>query len=817
MSRKKHSTTPHDPFFEREAAKYERPIPSREFILEALAELAEPLSFETLARQVGLSDDTDLEALSRRLRAMERDGQLLRNRNGDYVPVNQTDVVRGRIIGHPDGFGFLVPDDGGDDLFLSPKQMRSVFHGDRALARVVGVDRRGRREGALLEVLERGTEQVVGRLFLEGGIGFVAPDNKRISQDILIPPEGMGAAQPGQIVIARIREQPSKHTRPIGEIVEVLGEHMAPGMEIDIAIRSHGLPLEWPDAVTEEADQYGHKVAERAKKGRLDLREMPLVTIDGEDAKDFDDAVFCERDAAGWRLWVAIADVSHYVQPGNALDKEAQHRGTSVYFPERVIPMLPEVLSNGLCSLNPKVDRLCMVCEMRITRLGTIKEYAFHEAVMRSQARLTYTEVAAMLVERDPRVIRRHEALLPHLEDLHGLYKVLRKARDRRGAIDFESTETRIVFGPERKIERIVPVVRNDAHKLIEECMISANVAAARFLRRHRMPALFRVHEGPKPEKLETLRSFLNELGLSLGGGEDPGPKDYAKLLEEVRERPDAHLIQTVLLRSLSQAVYAPQILGHFGLGLEDYAHFTSPIRRYPDLLVHRAIRHVLQGGKPRAFPYSMGDMESLGEHCSMTERRADEATWDAVGWLKCEYMQDKVGEEFDGIVSAVTSFGLFVELKDIYVEGLVHVTSLDNDYYRFDPVGHRLHGERSGRSFRLGDALRVKVARVSLDDRKIDFLPCGEPVHIGSAAPRKRKGGAKDAKHAPERKAGAAAPETDKADTGAKKKRRRPRGKKKAAPQAQAPVQAPVEATKAPQDAGKEGRKGGRRRRSRR
>ncbi|MCG5510920.1 ribonuclease R [Ectothiorhodospira lacustris] len=724
MTKKKKSLT-QDPHFEREARKYERPIPSRELILQVVDQSDGPISFDPLARRLGLEEEVDQEALRRRLRAMERDGQLVCNRAGGWLPVNQSDLVRGRIIGHPDGFGFLVPDEPGEDLFLSPRQMRALIHGDRAVARVIGIDRRGRREGAIIEVLERNTETVVGRLAMEGGIGFVAPDNKRMPLDVLIPPECMGEARPGQIVTVRIKEQPTKRTRPIGEVIEVLGEHMAPGMEIDIAVRAHGLPFEWPDAVQEAIKGFSDKVPREASEWRLDLRDMPLVTIDGEDSRDFDDAVYCESlGRRGYKLWVAIADVAYYVRPGDPLDMEARHRGTSVYFPERVIPMLPEVLSNGLCSLNPEVDRLCLACEMTINSRGRIKDAKFHQAVMRSHARLTYTEVAEILVEQKAETIRRRESLVPHLEDLYGLYKLLRKARDTRGTVDFETTETRILFGADRKIERIVAYERNDAHKIIEECMIAANVATAGFLKRKRMPTLYRVHEGPKPSKLEDLRRFLGELGLSLRGGDEPTPADFSALLEQVKARPDARLVQTALLRSLSQAVYAPDNLGHFGLAHEEYLHFTSPIRRYPDLLVHRAIHHVLDGGKPKDFCYAHIDMVALGESCSMRERRADEASWDVTAWLKCEYMLDKVGEVFDGVVTSVTSFGLFIELKDIYVEGLVHVTSLSNDYYHFDPAGHRLSGERSGRVYRLGDPVRVKVARVDLDERKIDFVP---------------------------------------------------------------------------------------------
>jgi len=736
-----------DPYADREALRYEHPIPSRELILKVLAEKGHPMTLRELVDLLGLEDEKAQEALRRRLRAMERDGQLVCNRRGAYVPIDHSELVRGRVIGHPDGFGFLVPDEGGDDVFLSPRQMRQLLHGDRALVRIVGIDRRGRPEGAVIEVLERANEQVVGRFFMEGGVGFVVPDNKRLSQDILIPRENMDDAAEGQIVVADIIEQPSKRSKPLGRIAEVLGDHMAPGMEIDIAIRSHGIPYEWPPEVTAQAATFGVEVDEEAKEGRVDLRDVALVTIDGEDARDFDDAVYCEPlGDRGWRLLVAIADVSSYVEVADPLDEEARKRGTSVYFPERVVPMLPEVLSNGLCSLNPKVDRLCMVCEMRIDRKGKVKKYEFYEGVMRSAARLTYTDVAAMVVDRKATMRRKYRKLVGHLDDLHELYKALHEQRIQRGAMDLDSTETRIVFGADRKIERVVPVERNDAHRMIEECMISANVCAAVYMLEHKIPTLYRVHDGPSEDRLEDLRGFLAELGLSLGGGKKPRSKDFARLVEQIRGRPDAHLIQTVLLRSLTQAVYSPNNIGHFGLALKAYAHFTSPIRRHPDLLVHRAIRYLLRHGNVANFDYSPNDMVGLGEHCSMTERRADEATRDAVDWLKCEYMMDKVGEEFDGIISSVISFGLFVELNDIYVEGLVHVTSLENDYYRFDPVGHRLTGERGGKVYRLGDAIRVRVVRVDLDEKKIDFVVAGGS---GQGRSRPAKSGASKSRSA--------------------------------------------------------------------
>ncbi|MFO8153945.1 ribonuclease R [Thioalkalivibrio sp.] len=753
MPRKRSSRPSVDPNFEREAQKYENPIASRELILDRLAEAGNPLAFDEIATRVGVASEEQLEALRRRLRAMERDGQVLCNRRGSYLPVNQADLIRGRVIGHPDGFGFLVPDDQSNDLFLSPRQMRGVLHGDRVLGRVMGVDHRGRREGGIIEILERGSEQLVGRIRIEDGVGVVTPDNKRVAHDILIPPDGLGDAGDDQIVVVRIRPQASRKARLRGEVVEVLGEHMAPGMEIDIAIRAHGLPFEWPDEVTAAADRLGTRVPAAARKGRLDLRSKPLVTIDGADARDFDDALFCEEMEGGWRLWVAIADVSHYVEKDGALDREARNRGTSVYFPEQVIPMLPEVLSNGLCSLNPEVERLCMVCEMEVGKRGALRSYRFHEGVMRSHARLTYTKVAAMLVDGDAALRQQYASLVPHLERLHAVFKALHGARNRRGAIDFDSTETRIEFGPERKIERIVPVERTDAHRLVEECMIAANVSAARFLKKHKLPTLFRLHDRPRAEKIDDLRDFLAGVGLTLEGGDEPTPAHYSAVLRAAADRPDKQLIETVVLRSLSQAVYGPDLGGHFGLALADYAHFTSPIRRYPDLLVHRGIRHLLRKGKTSDFAYSHGDMESLGEHCSMAERRADDATRDAVAWLKAEYMQDKVGDVFDGVVSGVTGFGLFVEIVDVFIDGLVHVTSLDNDFYHFDPVRHRLTGERGGRVFRIGDRLRVQVVRVSLDDRKIDLRLVDEEPPAGERkSGRKRSDAAKAESGAPRR-----------------------------------------------------------------
>ena len=765
-----------DPEAAREAEKYENPIPSRELILQHLSDRGSPAAREQLVEEFGLSSEEDIEALRRRLRAMERDGQLIYTRRGAYAPVDKLDLVCGRVSGHRDGFGFLIPDDGSDDLFLSPAQMRLVFDGDRCLARVAGLDRRGRREGAIVEVISRAHETIVGRYQEESDIGFVMADNPKIQQEVLVTPGRSLDAKPGQFVEIKITHWPTSRFQPQGDIVEVIGNYMAPGMEIDVALRSFDIPHVWPDAVKREASKLKPEVDEKDKSKRIDLRHLPFVTIDGEDARDFDDAVYCEKlsgwklfSGGGYRLYVAIADVSHYVKVGSALDLEAEVRGTSVYFPERVVPMLPEELSNGLCSLNPHVDRLAMVCEITLSKSGKMTDYQFYEAVIHSHARLTYNKVSSMLEQPSSAegkgLIGEYGEVLPHLKQLYALYKVLLKARHTRGAIDFETQETRIVFGSGRKIAEIKPTERNDAHKLIEECMLCANVATARFLQDHEIPGLYRVHDGPPLERQEKLRAFLGELGLTLHKGkEGPTPKDYQALLERIQGRPDFHVIQTVMLRSLSQAVYSPDNNGHFGLNYEAYAHFTSPIRRYPDLLIHRAIRsvirskrdtsHVRRAGatsmpKGRIYPYDEAALEQLGEQCSMTERRADEATRDVVNWLKCEFMKDRVGENFPGVITAVTGFGLFVELTDIYVEGLVHVTAMPGDYYHFDPLHHRLSGERSGRSFRLGDSVEVRVMRVDLDERKIDFelISGGSKTASGEQGKSGDRGGRKDSR----------------------------------------------------------------------
>lgn len=710
-----------DPFHQRESEKYEIPIPSREFIMATLEEFGRPMTRNQLIHALNVREE-EQDALGYRLKAMLRDGQVMQDRRGRFCLFERINLRRGTIQAHPDGYGFFIPDDGSEDMILSAKEMRGVMHGDTVLAFQMGLDRRNRPEGKIHEIIEHANASVVGRYFTEHGVGFVVPDSKRLTQDITIPTEFTMNARNGQIVLVELISFPSKRTQAIGKIIHILGEHMAPGMEIEVAILAHSIPANWPDDVLNCVNKIPQQVSDAECKGRTDLRDLPFVTIDGDDAKDFDDAVYCyKKPKGGYQLFVAIADVSHYVQPDSALDKEAARRGNSVYFPGKVVPMLPEALSNGICSLNPHVDRLCMVVEMTINADGKISRSRFFRGVIHSKARLTYTQVADWLTKGE--ADSKHAPLWPALSALSSLYQTLVTTRKARGAMDFDSMETRIEFDDKRKIQQIVPLMRNDAHRLIEECMLAANVTTARFLEKAKIPTLYRVHAPPDEDKLTTLRKFLGEFGLQLLGGKKPHPKDYQRVLSNLADKPEKPLIEMVMLRSLKQAQYIESNDGHFGLAYSAYTHFTSPIRRYPDLLIHRAVGHLIDYQQAvDGFSYNEEDMSRLGKHCSSTERRADEATREVIAWLKCEYMRDKLGQVFTGKISAVTGFGIFVELDDIYVEGLIHVTSLKNDYYNFDATKHRLVGARGGHVYRLGDKMTIMVARVDLDERKIDF-----------------------------------------------------------------------------------------------
>lgn len=747
-------------------------IPSREDILGILRSAAGPQDAQSLAVALDVKAD-EFDGLMRRLNAMSRDGQVKLDPDGNFQLLNQSNFILGRVSGHRDGYGFLIPDDGSDDVFLSEKEMQKVLHGDRVQARMVGTDRRGRPEGSIIEVVERANTHVIGRLLNENGAWIIVPEDKRIGRDILLG-GSLGKAKSGQIVSVEMVEQPSRYAQPVGKIIEILGDIDDPGMEIEIAVRKFGVPHIFSDAASNLAAKLPSEVRPADLKDRVDLRDIPLVTIDGEDARDFDDAVYCEPvklgKGNGFRLIVAIADVSHYVKPNDALDADALERSTSVYFPRRVIPMLPEKLSNGLCSLNPDVDRLTLVCDAVVSDVGEIKAYQFYPAVIHSAARLTYTEVAEILANPNGPEAEKRSEVVPHLRNLNAVYHVLLEARQSRGAIDFETTETYIVCNSVGKIEKIIPRTRNDAHKIIEECMLAANVCAADLLIRNKHPGTYRIHAGPTKEKLNQLRTFLKQVGLNLSGGDMPAASDYADLINKIKGRPDAPLLQTMLLRSMQQAVYSPDNIGHFGLAYEAYAHFTSPIRRYPDLLTHRAIKAILQGKRyepkgidARALNTTLSNSarkqqvkdkadgkkkseadltiwDALGVHCSANERRADEASRDVEAWLKCYFIRDKLGEQFTGTISGVTTFGIFVQLDSLFIEGLVHVTELGADYFQYDEARHELRGERTGKRYQLTDRVTVQVSRVDLDARKIDLMlvdELGERVASKGAARR--------------------------------------------------------------------------------
>ncbi|HEY9985409.1 TPA: ribonuclease R [Neisseria meningitidis] len=721
-----------DPFLSREKQRYEHPLPSREWIIELLERKGVPSKIESLARELSITED-EYVFFERRLKAMARDGQVLINRRGAVCAADKLDLVKCRVEAHKDGFGFAVPltpaKDG--DFVLYERQMRGIMHGDIVTVRPAGMDRRGRREGTVLDIVERAQSKVVGRFYMDRGVAILEPEDKRLNQSIVLEPDGVARFKPesGQVIVGEIEVYPEQNRPAVAKIIEVLGDYADSGMEIEIAVRKHHLPHQFSEACAKAAKKIPDHVRKSDLKGRVDLRDLPLVTIDGETARDFDDAVFAEKIGRNYRLVVAIADVSHYVRPDDAIDTDAQERSTSVYFPRRVIPMLPENLSNGICSLNPNVERLCMVCDMVITYAGNIKEYRFYPAVMRSHARLTYNQVWKWLSDGIGHPFK------AQIDTLYKLFKILQKKRFERGAVEFDSIETQMLFDDNGKIEKIVPVVRNDAHKLIEECMLAANVCAADFLLKNKHTALFRNHLGPTPEKLATLREQLGLLGLQLGGGDNPSPKDYAALVEQFKGRPDAELLQVMMLRSMQQAVYEPHCDGHFGLAYEAYAHFTSPIRRYPDLTVHRAIKAVLnqQTYTPKK------SWQALGVHTSFCERRADDASRDVENWLKTYYMRDKVGEVFEGKISGMTSFGIFVTLDGIHIDGLVHISDLGEDYFNFRPEIMAIEGERSGIRFNMGDRVAVRVARADLDDGKIDFVLIAE----GSGRERKVKSSA--------------------------------------------------------------------------
>jgi len=748
-----------DPYKKREAGKYEHPIASREFILARMAEFGEPVSFKRLVKELSHDESAERDALQARLRAMVRDGQLVADRRNVYAIASRMELVTGKVLAHADGFGFLSSENREEDVFLSSRQMKSVFHGDIAQVRIRGKDRRGRSEGEIVEVLQRNTMQVVGRLYYEGRLTLLESLNNRIIQKILIENFDRRRHKTGQIVVAEIVEQPSLHGIPTAQVIEILGDHLTPDMEVEVALRNHDIPFSFSDDVIEQVDQMPAVVSENDKKKRKDLRSLPFVTIDGEDAKDFDDAVYCEKKSGGgWKLYVAIADVAHYIEIDSYLDEVVFDRGTSVYFPQYVVPMLPEKLSNGLCSLKPKVDRLVLVCEMSISARGRVGAFQFYEGVIHSHARLTYTQVIAMLGgDRDVRVD--YASLTNHIDELYSLYHRLQALRSVRGALDFDTKELGFEFDKSGRVEAIVPRTRNDAHRLIEECMLCANVCAARFIAKHQKPGLYRVHEPPKEDKVEGLVEFLAQLGIPLNFDGKVTPGDYQTVLDQLRNRKNGNVLQVALLRSLNQAVYQVENKGHFGLNYSEYAHFTSPIRRFPDLMMHRFIKSVVHSqeashlvqrfGRSRKrnwYPYTMDDVVLRGERSSFTERRADGAVYDVLEWIKCDYVSKHVGDVCPGVITGVTKFGLFVELDDIFVEGLIHVSTLSGDYYQYDQASQRLIGERTRTTFSLADSVSVQITRADVDERKIDLeLVSHSPLSTRSSLrkePRTKKMG---------------------------------------------------------------------------
>ena len=739
-----------DPNYRREAEKYANPIPSREFILDLLADLGEPASFKRLAGLLECESGERQDALAARLKAMVRDGQLVRDRRQIYALAGKVELISGRISAHADGFGFLIPDDkSADDIYLSFQQMRQAFHGDRALVRPRGEDRRGRMEGEIVEIIERNTRQLVGRLYpiTDGGKKpnyVLEPLSRRMTLELLVDARDTMGATKDQIVVAEVIQQPGLHQKARARVIDILGDHLTPGIEVEIALRNNQIPFEFPEEVISEADAMPNKVTEEDRKDRRDLTKLPFVTIDGEDARDFDDAVYCEKNRQGWRLFVAIADVAHYVIPGSQLDQSAYERGTSVYFPQYVVPMLPEKLSNGLCSLRPEVERLSMVCEMTLSASGNITNYVFYQAVIRSHARLTYSFVNEIVGPGQEKKATKTKAqkhtlssaVLENLDLLKSLYLVLDKRRRERGALDLDTVELGFEFNDEGRLEKIYPKTRLMAHRLIEELMLCANVSAARLIALHFPEAgLYRVHEQPEADSVEKLRDFLQTLGVNLDGGDLPDPADMQKAIDQLLKKKNGQIFQTAVLRAMKQARYQRENKGHYGLNYKEYTHFTSPIRRYPDLMVHRLIKTLIHGRKkcdgvasygksarPFKVRYSAEEIDTISTICSTNERRADACVYEVLDWIKCDYLSEHVGDSFEGVITGVTSFGLFVELKDLYVEGLVHVSTIKGDYYHLDTAYQSLIGERSGYCFALADVVVVQVAGVDPEEGKIDF-----------------------------------------------------------------------------------------------
>ncbi len=668
-----------------------------------------------ISKSLGLEKKKLSSALGMRLKAMVRDGQLIQNKKLKYEIDRYSELVSGSVLAHRDGYAFVRPESGGADIYLGQKEARCVFHGDTVLVKLIGKDKKSRPSGKLVEVLERGATEFIGEYFEEKSVAYVKAKDRRISQKIVLK-QKLADVVNGALVNVVIVTQPTRVSGPIGEVNEVLGDALSPSGEVDLVIRKHQLPYKWSKPVVTEVTKIARHIEETEFATRRDLRDLAFVTIDGADAQDFDDAVFVQSAAGNKKLYVAIADVSHYVLPDSFIDNEARDRGTSVYFPDRVVPMLPEELSNGICSLVPNEDRLVLVCEMVVTPAGKIISSEFYSGIICSHARLIYEDVQDWLDGDEHALGTTSLAAKNNLLGLYQVFDSFKKAKDRRGALEIGTVEPKFTLNSRGEIENIEASVRVDAHKIIEECMIAANTVAANFLLEKNSNSLFRVHELPGEEKVQALTAFLKLMGINLGVTEKLESRHYASVLKVAKDRKERRVIETMVLRSLKLAAYSEKNSGHFGLGLDSYTHFTSPIRRYPDLMVHRAIK---SGGATQ----DKKDVEELALQCSNFERRAELASRDVIAYLKCQYMRDKIGEEFSGLVTATTDFGLFVELADIFIEGLVHVTSLPSDYYIYSEGAHSLRGRKSGAIFSLGQLLKVVVSGVSVDERKIDLV----------------------------------------------------------------------------------------------
>ena len=692
---------------------------STEEILKLMREDDRPLLLREILRRLSLQKEQRQKARGL-LRDLAEVGRVVRIRGNRYGLPSKMNLVVGRIKTHPDGYGFVVPEaEGQEDIFISPRNLKEAMHGDRVVARIESIRKKGK-EGSIIRILERKTRKVVGKFMRAKNYFYVIPEDDRILPEVFIPEGETKRARSNQIVVAEITRYPTERARPEGRITHILGYPDDPEIDPQIVTHKYDLPSRFTSPALEEAKSLPPAPSSYEYRNRVDLRGIPTLTIDGENARDFDDAVSVERERdGGVKLYVSISDVSHYVREGTSLDGEAYSRGTSVYFPDRAIPMFPVELSNEICCLHPKVDRLTLTAELRYDGNGERKGVRFYPSVIRSDERLTYTWVKKILVDGDPELGERFGPLLPSLDLMADLCQELRRRRTERGAIDFDLPEPEIILNLQGETEDVVRAERNLAHQIIEEFMIAANEAVAHFMEERGVPFIYRIHEPPKKEAIDEFRSFISHLGYRMRKESDHSPKEFQKVLSDVKERPEERVVNEILLRSMKWAKYSAKNSGHFGLASDGYTHFTSPIRRYPDLIVHRLLKKVLSKEEMKV---SEGVLAEMADHLSNRERVAMEAEREILDRYRVRFMKDKIGEEYEGIISGVAAFGFFVELKDIFVEGLVRMTSLHDDYYQYHEKKYCLVGERTHKTFRIGDEVRVRVDRVDVESRHIDF-----------------------------------------------------------------------------------------------